>query len=712
MQIELIDRAMQASRRQVEIRTVEKFRCKEPLAMELSRQLKEAVPLFCSEDAKDQLIDFSSELKQWLDVHRRELDTYLGPSLISPMPNSVNKPQPHFTEAVFATLIRCEVIATYAKYLKSLNIGCILGGSLSYGKFFNVRQSLERSEIGQQSDIDILLVTNLNELDNKISGREYETISEITQRRRAAGNAEPLDTPLALIFGLQPLIDIARTIAREADLDYERVVLTKKYRTNLSFNIGKLFYPEVKGFPFILSVHIVSPQLFDNLTNPLTISEYEEQFGTEPPTIVDIRVDSVIRDILVYGTMEGTIVPESVSRIDREHKEYDFGYEKSEVALCKIPLYFYWENRYVSGIYQNLIIPAFEVICDSKERTIASGITNFKHFLTEEVLREKAHFRDSNLSLSKLHPRHPIFLQSISDSFDQVGEKQITSKTAEIISSYKEKQRLDVRKSFHAKYGSDFNLSNEVIKEMHQHFGTELKHLSILELGCGSGDFLLEMHRNGHKGDLVGIDVVPPGSADKLDDRIDMIVGDVNRLTSLLHQHGHGNKRFDVILAIHVLYHIQNVPPLLETITQWLSRDGVFITTANSNQNFHRLSRIFRDALFRIGYNFSPDRRYTQFSADNATEVMREYFKSVRHTVTETDIKVTDMEDVVGYLESSYDNYSVPESTDLRRRLSGYIRESLEEWTKLGLTDRRIVSVTSGTHPIRYIQHDPLLTSY
>src|ERR1041385_227007 len=142
MQTELVDRAMQACFRQLEIRTIERFRCKEPLAVELSRQLRDAVPFWCADRARIQLLEFARDLKSWIELRRTVLDNRLGPSILSPTPNSVNKPQPYFTEAVFATLIRAEVIATFARYLKAFDIACLLGGSLSYGKFFNVRQSL------------------------------------------------------------------------------------------------------------------------------------------------------------------------------------------------------------------------------------------------------------------------------------------------------------------------------------------------------------------------------------------------------------------------------------------------------------------------------------------------------------------------------------------------------------------------------------------
>ncbi|MCU1267201.1 MAG: methyltransferase type 11 [Acidobacteria bacterium] len=710
-----LDRAMQASFRQLEIRTEERFRCKEPLAIEFSTQLKEAVPSFCSDDANERLQEFARDIKSWLDDRREILDHKLGESILSPTPNCANKPQPYFTEAVFATLIRCEVVATYAKYLKMLDMGAILGGSVSYGKFFNVRQSQTITEITHQSDIDILLVADLEELAEliKLSGLDWSKVANIALQHKAEGNKELLDDPLALVLGLQPLINLALTVMKEERLDKHETVITKKFRTNLNFQVGKLFFPEIQGFPFLLSIHIITPRLYELLTNPPTIEEYGARYSQKTPEIVDLRVDSDIRDIMVYGTMEGTIVPESVSRIHQRKKTYKFGYENdASVLLCKVPPYFYWQGRFVSGTYQNLIIPAFEVVCDNKARSLKKGIISFQHFLSEEALREKAQFRDSNLSLSKLHPRHPIFLSTISESLDRIAEKQITSNTNEIINSYTIKQSLGTRKSFHDKYNADFSLTQEVIKEIQYYYGDKVDQLNILDLGCGTGAFLYELSQRRHQGSLVGIDLVPVEMKPPTKTQIDFIVGDIKNLTQLLYQHSYGGRSFNVILAMHVLYHVPNVSALLETITQWLSADGVFITTANSNHNLLRLGKLFGDALFKIGYNFSLNRRYTPFSADNATQTMREYFRFVRHTITETDITITNMDDVVDYLESTYDNYGIPESIEVRGRLTDYIRESLDATSSADLIDRRIVSVTSGKKPIRYINHRPELQSY
>jgi 2-polyprenyl-3-methyl-5-hydroxy-6-metoxy-1,4-benzoquinol methylase len=238
-----------------------------------------------------------------------------------------------------------------------------------------------------------------------------------------------------------------------------------------------------------------------------------------------------------------------------------------------------------------------------------------------------------------------------------------------------------------------------VRKEIAYYFGSDMSQLDILELGSGDGNFLMGLQREGHKGELCGIDLVP---VPVKNDSIDFIVGDINHLPQLLISSGKRDKKFDIIVAIHVLYHIDNVPLLLESVTQWLREGGVFITTANSNQNLHRISRLFRDALLKIGYSFTPDRRYSTFSADNATETMREYFRFVRHTITETDITITDRQDILDYLESNYENYEIPQSSELRDRLRAYIRDSLEISDKFELIDRRIVSISSGREVIRY----------
>ena len=136
----LLNRALRRSLRQVQIRHFERFRCKEPLAEELIAQFKAAVPYLSNRHVFSDLLNFARQLKDWLDENRQTFNEYHGSSLLSPQPNIVNKPQPPFVSSVIATLIRFELLATYLPYIRLFNLGCILGGSLSYGKFFNVRQ--------------------------------------------------------------------------------------------------------------------------------------------------------------------------------------------------------------------------------------------------------------------------------------------------------------------------------------------------------------------------------------------------------------------------------------------------------------------------------------------------------------------------------------------------------------------------------------------
>src|SRR5260221_8867845 len=155
-----LDKALRRSIRQTEVRTSELFRCKEPLADEFIHQFDRAVKNYNSPTSYHQVVAFARDAKSWMDDNRETLDAYLGPQQLSPRPNQVNKHQPHFSEAVFATLLRQEFLARYVRFLYPIDFGCVVGGSLSYGQFFNVRQSLD-GEPNTQSDIDLLLVGDL-----------------------------------------------------------------------------------------------------------------------------------------------------------------------------------------------------------------------------------------------------------------------------------------------------------------------------------------------------------------------------------------------------------------------------------------------------------------------------------------------------------------------------------------------------------------------
>jgi len=71
------------------------------------------------------------------------------------------KRHPKLVESIEATLVRFSKLEELKKSFGGRIEGIILGGSMSYGPFYNVRENLDRTG---GSDIDLILVASLEQL--------------------------------------------------------------------------------------------------------------------------------------------------------------------------------------------------------------------------------------------------------------------------------------------------------------------------------------------------------------------------------------------------------------------------------------------------------------------------------------------------------------------------------------------------------------------
>lgn len=683
---DLLNRALRRSLRQVQIRHFERFRCKEPLAEELIAQFKEAVPCLCDKSSLPNLIKFTHQLKKWIDKKIDELNEYLGSSLLSPQPNIVNKPQPPFVSSVIATLIRFELLATYLPYIRLFDIGCILGGSLSYGKFFNIRQENKTIDYEKQSDIDLLMVADYEDL--------YGIIKKYTNSETSFSTFSS-DHIKHFLYGLIPLFNVINQEKEEIDL--KRTILSKKFRIESIFEVGSIFSSETsRKYSFPLSVHIVPKAVFDLLTNPLDYNLYKSTSESDNVLLYDMRLDSKLPPFMVYSIMEGMMVPESLSKVIKREQTISFGSSNAKLSICEMPAYFYWEDRFVSGIYQNLLLPQFEIIVDNREKMLKKGCDKFRSFLVEESLRELSVFRDSRLSLSNLHPRHIIFPNFVRNKIDMFTERHLTVDEKNIELSYRDYRRIEIRKQFHQKYRKDRSIYNRVESLIMSN-----DKQNVLDLGCGSGDFLHSLETSGHRGERVGIDLVNNWSERYSRNTATFLQGNIENLSEILEKSEYKCQRFDTIVAIHVLYHIKNIPHLLEEITSWLSDGGAFISTTNSNHNLFFINDLISQAMFNLKIGSLYDKKYNSFSAENALDILREYFSFVQNTVTESDFEIDDPTDVLDYLESNFDNYELPNCAVLRKKLIKEIEKLvMSKADHAKIKDRKVVALIIAKDPI------------
>jgi len=121
----------------------------------------------------------------------------------------------------------------------------------------------------------------------------------------------------------------------------------------------------------------------------------------------------------------------------------------------------------------------------------------------------------------------------------------------------------------------------------------KLKFSSIIDVGCGNGNFLKYLQTQGFE-NLSGIDLIENSS-----DSINFFKGDIFSFETA--------KKFDVVVSMMNIEHIQDVDSYLKKLIDITKQDGlIIINTINEDSFIYTLSKFF----YRIGIKFAAKRLY------------------------------------------------------------------------------------------------------
>jgi SAM-dependent methyltransferase len=141
---------------------------------------------------------------------------------------------------------------------------------------------------------------------------------------------------------------------------------------------------------------------------------------------------------------------------------------------------------------------------------------------------------------------------------------------------------VEINREFYSRFGDSFSATRRRIQPGVRHVIQMLQgDESILDLGCGNGEFARELARHGHRGSYLGVDFSLPllrDAGSQLEGfSAKFVEADVTQLSAVSDPLGGG---WSIITAFAVLHHIPSEEmrlSLLRTIHHLLAVDGKFI---------------------------------------------------------------------------------------------------------------------------------------
>lgn len=170
---------------------------------------------------------------------------------------------------------------------------------------------------------------------------------------------------------------------------------------------------------------------------------------------------------------------------------------------------------------------------------------------------------------------------------------------------------------------------------------------TVLDVGCGNGSYLAALHRRGHRGLVVGMDLsagmLQSARASGSDGRQPVVQGDATALPF-------ASASVDVALAMHMLYHVPDRARALLELRRVVRRGGVLLVVLNGSQHSAELRALVRRWFAETGAGAVPPRQ--SLDVDAGVRLLSRYFSVGRHEAPAALLVVTEPRPVVDYVRS------------------------------------------------------------
>lgn len=173
---------------------------------------------------------------------------------------------------------------------------------------------------------------------------------------------------------------------------------------------------------------------------------------------------------------------------------------------------------------------------------------------------------------------------------------------------------------------------------------------SILDIGAGNGSMLKRLVKSGAFHKYVAVDIAKSDSLSDQND-IEYVIYDGQHLPQL-------DGRFDCILMMHMLYHVENVRKFIKDVCEAYCKEGTqIIITTKSKYTMPNMERIFRESVAQLSEvpNIEEERDEAHFCLENGYDTLRSAFvdQNIDEQVLRTQLVVDNADDLLQYMLST-----------------------------------------------------------
>ncbi len=186
---------------------------------------------------------------------------------------------------------------------------------------------------------------------------------------------------------------------------------------------------------------------------------------------------------------------------------------------------------------------------------------------------------------------------------------------------------------------------------------------TVLDIGCGRGKHYAQLIDRAPDITYFALDLSPYMLHNHPAQSGPLALGDALQLP-------YADDAFDVVMANHVLYHLQDVDRGLDEIKRVLKPGGKILATTNSIHNLPELQVLFRRAIVLLSANGAhvhpPTLPSDSFALENGTRILaRHFYAVVRHDLP-GQLVFDDADPAMDFLDSMRDlrQHSLPEDVD------------------------------------------------